>query len=59
MFSKHELYDRRDVTVKFRRGYKYENSQHLNFSNLCQWQMPLLPGKDEWQMFYPSSTEKW
>ena len=30
-----------------------------NFSNFCQWQMPLPQGKDEWQMPYPSGTENW
>ena len=43
---KNELYKRQDFTVKCRRGYKYDNSQHWKFLELCQWQMPLPPGKD-------------
>ena len=56
---KNELYKRHGFNVECRRGYKYENSQHLEISQICQWQMPLPPGKDEWQMPYPSGTENW
>ena len=34
MFSKNELYKRQDFTVECRRGYKYENSQHLEISRI-------------------------
>ena len=31
---KNELYKRQDFTVECRRGYKYENSQHLEISRI-------------------------
>ena len=47
---KNELYKRQDFTVECRRGYKYENSQHLEISQIyvngkCPYPQAKLNGK--------------
>ena len=45
MFSKNELYKRRDFTAECRRGYKYENSQHLEISRIFAMANAPTPGQ--------------